>query len=101
MKKITADAVTAFNNSQEFNRSNTKVTVDTTPDGSTTEVRMFLFGNLIATKINDSLEISNGGWSSNTTKERLNGLPNVSITQKNFVWYLNGEEWDGNWTKIN
>jgi len=33
-------------------------------------------------------------------RERLNALNGVSIAQKNFVWYLNGKEWDGSWTKI-
>ena len=46
------------------------------------------------------LSISNAGWESNTTKERLNGLPGVSIRQKNWSWFLNGEEWDGNWKRI-
>ena len=40
------------------------------------------------------------GWSSNTTKERLNGLTGVNIWQKDFVWYLNGEEWNGEWIRI-
>ena len=35
------------------------------------------------------------------TKERLNGLHGVSITQKNFIWYLNGKKWNGNLIKIN
>jgi hypothetical protein len=46
------------------------------------------------------LSISNAGWESNTTKERLNGLPNVRINQKKFQWYLNGNEWNGEWTRI-
>ena len=49
---------------------------------------------------NDGLWINDGGWQSNTTKERLNGLPNVSIHQKDFQWYLNGEAWDGEWVYI-
>ena len=46
------------------------------------------------------LSISNAGWQSNTTKERLNGLPNVGIYQKNWQWYLNGNEWNGEWTRV-
>ena len=63
-----------------------------------------LHGNAIAYKYNDpkqTLSITNCGWESNTTKERLNALPNVSIQQKNFVWYLNGKEWDGKLIDIN
>ena len=57
-----------------------------------------LHGNKIAYRYNDperTLSITNAGWQSVTTKERLNGIPDVSIHQMNFVWYLNGEEWDG------
>ena len=42
------------------------------------------------------IQSTNCGWFSNTTKERLNGLPNVNIYQKNFEWFLNGKKWDGN-----
>ena len=57
-----------------------------------------LFGNEIAYRYNDperTLSITNAGWKSVTTKERLNGIPNVSIHQKNFVWYLNDVAWGG------
>lgn len=56
---------------------------------------MRLHGNLIAIVENNVLYISNAGWFSNTTKERLNALPGVNINQKRGVWYLNGKEWDG------
>jgi hypothetical protein len=46
------------------------------------------------------LSISNAGWASNTTKERLNGLPNVRVQQKNWNWFLNGVEWNGEWTRV-
>lgn len=44
--------------------------------------------------------ITNAGWQSNVTKERLNGLHNVSICQKKGVWYLNGQQWDGKLIKV-
>ena len=62
---------------------------------------LYLHGNAIAFRYNATegtkkqLLITNCGWFSNTTKERLNALPNVHIQQKNFVWYLNGKEWNG------
>ena len=43
----------------------------------------------------NKIHIQNCGWFTNTTKERLNALPNVSIQQKKGVWYLNGEKWNG------
>lgn len=62
-----------------------------------------LFGNEIAYRYNDpqqTLVITNCGWKTNTTKERLNALPNVHIYQSNGVWYLNGNEWNGELTEI-
>jgi hypothetical protein len=58
-----------------------------------------LHGNRIAFRYNDpenTLSISNCGWRTNTTKERLNAIPGVSIQQKAGEWYLNGEKWNGN-----
>jgi hypothetical protein len=93
MRNITQKAVNAFLNAQKFKLSNTKVEV-------LENVTILLYqDNPIAYLYNDperTLSIQNCGWFSNTTKERLNGLPNVKISQKNFVWYLNGKEWNGN-----
>ena len=92
MKKITRDSVDAFMNARPFRKDNTEVTV---LDNLTI---LKLFGNEIAYRYNDperTLSITNAGWFSNTTKEWLNGIPNVRIHQKNFNWYLNDKEWDG------
>tara|TARA_B100002019_G_scaffold113878_1_gene98017 strand:- start:2897 stop:3184 length:288 start_codon:yes stop_codon:yes gene_type:complete len=95
MRKITADAIRAFRNRQTFKRGNTEVKVF---DNS---VGLYLHGNMIAEyAVDGALYIRDGGWQSNTTKERLNGLPNVYINQKDFQWYLNGEAWSGEWTLI-
>jgi hypothetical protein len=59
---------------------------------------MDLFGNAIAYRYNDpdrTLSITNCGWESQTTKERLNGIDGVRINQKNGQWFLNGNEWNG------
>tara|TARA_R110000787_G_scaffold173946_1_gene286521 strand:- start:860 stop:1171 length:312 start_codon:yes stop_codon:yes gene_type:complete len=87
--KITKDAVNAFLNGKNFKRSNTQVVV--TGD----RVTLLLFDNAIATMAHDELHITHCGWKTMTTRERLNGLPNVSIYQKNFQWYLNDKAWDG------
>ena len=92
MRKITLDAVHAFMNAEKFKRDNTEVEVFE----NVTVLK--LFGNKIAYRYNDperTLSITNCGWDTNTTKERLNALPGVHITQKNWQWYLNGEQWDG------
>ena len=64
--------------------------------------KMYLFGNLIAIfdHSTNKLEIRNACWPSNTTKERLNGLPNVKIRQHKWEWYLNGALWDGNLIEV-
>ena len=92
MRKITEDSVQAFMNAEKFKRDNTEVEV--LPN--VTILR--LFSNAIAYRYNNperTLSITNCGWRSKTTKERLNGLPNVSVYQYRRVWYLNDEEWDG------
>ncbi len=92
MRQITIDSVKSFMNAEKFKRDNTEVEV--LPNVTVLK----LFGNEIAYRYNDperTLSITNCKWKTNTTKERLNGLPNVSIYQRLGVWYLNGEEWDG------
>ena len=101
MTKITIDAIRAFRNGNNFKRGNTQV--KTYAHSNYRE--LLLHGNVIADMNEDGLYISNGGYSdtatgSVTTKERLNGLPNVSIHQMNFQWFLNGEEWDGSRIKV-
>lgn len=97
MRKVTQQAVNAFMNAESFKSSNTEVEVQ--PNVTTLK----LFGNSIAYRYNDperTLSITNVGWKSNTTKERLNALPGVSIQQKKGGWYLNGNQWDGKLTDI-
>ena len=97
MRQITRDAVEALRERRPFKRDNTRVRQVNHSD----LWEMSLHGHTIALLyIDDSLEICDGGWQSRTTKERLNALPNVSITQKNFEWFLNGSHWDGSWTFI-
>ena len=93
MRKITAQAVDAFMDARPFKKDNMQVEVLL----NCTILR--LHGNAIAYRYNDpdrTLTITNCGWLSNTTKERLNGIPGVSINQKKGQWYLNGEVWNGN-----
>ena len=92
MRQITSDSINAFMNAKPFSRQN--MSVEVLPNVTILK----LHNNAIAYKYNDpkeTLSITNCGWFSNTTKERLNGLPNVNIYQKNFEWFLNGKKWDG------
>ena len=97
MRQITKESLNAFMSAKKFNKSNMRV--DVLPNVTILKYQ----GNEIAYRYNNpnkTLSITNCGWFSNTTKERLNSLPNVSIHQKNFTWYLNGNEWDGKLTDI-
>lgn len=97
MKKITNESVNAFMNGKNFKKQNMEVR------NTENMIRLYLHGNMIAWyhKGHTSFYISNCGWKSNTTKERLNSLPKVYIQQKQGVWYLNGETWDGQTKEIN
>ena len=97
MKVITEKSVQAFMNAKPFKRDNTEVVV--LPNVTILK----LFGNEIAYRYNDpkrTLSITNCGWFSQTTKERLNGIPNVFIKQSKGLWYLNGNQWDGKLTDV-
>ena len=94
-KKITQESVSAFLDCRPFKKSNMEVLREGTI------YYLKLFGNKIAAIEGDGrLWISNAGWDTKTTKERLNGLPGVSIQQKKGEWYLNGNQWDGNPTYV-
>jgi hypothetical protein len=95
MRKITSESVDKFLSKEPFRKSNMAVVEDSGV------YKLKLHGNTIATIDQfNMLSISNAGWRSNTTKERLNGLPNVHIKQKNWSWFLNGNEWGGEWTRV-
>ena len=98
MRQITKDSINAFMNAKEFKRQN--MAVEVLPNVTI----LYLHNNAIAYRYNDpqrTLTITNCGWFTPTTKERLNALPNVNIYQSNFKWFLNGKEWNGNKIDIN
>jgi len=91
MRKVTQQAVNALYSRRPFRNSNTEVEVR--PNVAILK----LHGNEIAYlhSPDQTLEITNAGWPTPTTKERLNGLKSVHIVQRKGKWYLNGKEWDG------
>ena len=96
MRKITNDSINSFLNRRIFTRQNMKVRE------LNKKYYLKLHDNIIAILHEDNtLIITNCGWFTPTTKERLNGLPNVNIYQKNFNWFLNGKEWNGEKIDIN
>ena len=97
MRKITKDSINAFLESKPFNKQNMEVEV------LLNVTILKLHCNAIAYKYNDpenTLSITNCGWFSRTTKERLNGFNSVNINQKNFEWFLNGEKWNGDLIEV-
>ena len=94
-RKITQESIRNFYDGVPFKKSNTEVVREGTI------YYLKLFGNKIAARYEDGRTwISNAGWDSNTTKERLNGFQFVRINQKKGEWYLNGKLWDGSPTYI-
>ena len=83
MRAITKQAVSAFLEGYDFHLSNTRVE----------KGNMYLFGNLIAKRNSEGIFISDCGYQTVTTKERLNGILDTlfleRIYAKKFVWYRN------------
>lgn len=90
MRLVTQKIVDAFMQGRKLKVGNTRI------DDAT----IYLHDNKIAQWREDGIWVSNAGWFSNTTKERLNGLPFVRIYQRDYRWYLNDQPWDGRWTKV-
>ena len=97
MRKITEEAVNAFNNFLPFKKANMEVEV------LLNVTIMKLHGNEIAYKYHDpkrTISITHCGWPTRTTKDRLNSIDGVDIHQEKGQWFLNGKEWDGELTDI-
>ena len=94
MRKITEKVVNAFLNNEGIHKDNTDVKVEDE------YIVMYLFDNAIARKhrLTGVIEVSNAGWTSNTTKERLNGIMcargeyQKQIHQVNYKWYWKDAE---------
>lgn len=87
-RQITEQIIKAFLNDTAKRMGNSEVHTDF----ATT--RLYLFDNCIAIKKKDTgkIEVSMAGYPTVTTRERLNGIPGVSITQRKGIQYLNGNE---------
>jgi hypothetical protein len=93
---ISEDAATALMSHKTFSRANTQVRRN--DDG---DYDLYLFDNLIARYTHDKrLFITNAGWNSSTTRERLNAIPNVWTRTVKEQMFLNNTKWDGKWTEL-
>lgn len=101
-RKITEDAVAAFlaPTPYDFNRDNTSVHV--VADEFALFAVMRLHGNTIATRSGDTVTLTDAGWRTVTTRERLNGILDFlgldRIVQRKSVWVQDGRLWDGTLT---
>ena len=96
MRQIDRDAAFAFLNGKDFKSGNTEV------KDNELQAWLVLHGSPIAlkTKKNGKIEITNAEYPTQTTKARLNAIPGVSIVQRAGKWFLNDEEWNGEWTTL-
>ena len=105
MRIITKKSVEAFLNKEPFKLNNTEIKA-LSFEGSGDEleilsVGMILHGSLIATNDGDgNIQITNAGYPTRVTRERLNSIPGVSVKKIKGIEYLNGEAWDGKWKII-
>ena len=92
MRVIEKNMNTAIRNGKDFRSGNTSVT-HSINDAGQKEAIIKLHGNHIATVMNDTMLLFDGGWQSNTTKSRLNALcyefaTGFSVFQKNWEWFI-------------
>ena len=80
MRKVTKETVGAFMRHERRTVGNTHT------DGE----KLYLHGNMIACHTPEGIVVTLAGWPTVTTRERLNGIPGVSLTQRAGVQYLNG-----------
>ena len=103
MRKIERQMNFAISNRADWSSSNTRVEFN----DSTNCSNVFLHGHNIATvdHSTNAVKISSCGWTTNTTKSRLNAILNevkwgCRVFQKNFDWFVSFNNqtrdfWDG------
>ena len=97
MRLIEEQMCSAVINKNDWRKDNTEVLYSPSRDVCC----VYLHKNLIATIDNNSVEVYDGGWQSNTTKSRLNALINglcdgynQGVYQKNYEWFIQDDEDD-------
>ena len=91
MKKVTELSVRNFYANEKFKMSNTQVVYQ---NG---KCIFQIFGNTIAIRDFNGIWITNCGYRTATTKERLNGIIErfgLRISQKSGSWLINGADFD-------
>lgn len=103
MRKITQEAIDAFMSGNAYNNGNTRVILyDKMYEDTNPKIGLELHGNKIAGRdlITGEIDITDAGWMTNTTQERLSGIPGVTLKRKAGVWQLNGKPWNGTYVRV-
>ena len=61
---------------------------------------LFHYNNEIAKIEEGQLFVTNNGFKSESVFNTLQTLPLINLTEKDGKWFLNGEQWDGNWAIV-
>ena len=92
MRLIEQQMCSAVINKNDWRKDNTEVMYSPSRDVCC----VYLHRNLIATIDNNTVEVYDGGWQTNTTKSRLNALINQlcdgynqGVYQHKFEWFIN------------
>ena len=91
MRRIERRMINAIQHKLDWRKDNTEVLYSPSRKVSC----VYLHKNLIATIDEDSVEIYDGGWRTNTTKSRLNAIinglcdgMNQGVYQHKFEWFI-------------
>ena len=92
MRVIEKNMNAAIRNGKDFRSGNTSVTHSINTAGQR-EAIIKLHGNHIATVMNDTMLLFDGGWQTVTTKSRLNAMldefaAGTGVIQRNFEWFV-------------
>lgn len=94
-RKISMEAAQALEQHWAFKKANTEVR-----QVGRGKSRLYLHGHAIAEMVGDEIYITDAGYPTATTKERLNALPGVRVHTRKGQLYLNGSPWSGDWTRV-
>lgn len=68
---------------------------------------LFLFGNCIARRDRERIQVTTANWNTPTTRDRLNMIPDVWVRNKKNNLQINftndsskWQDWDGKWINI-
>jgi len=95
MRVVTAQIMRAWSQGKSKKVGNTRT------DGK----NIWLYGNPIVRTVDGHVYISDGGWQTATTRERLNGVLRTMgikahVSQRDYALYFNDTPWDGSWLMV-